>query len=1330
MTTSQLAPPSALCLQGTVSKNWKDFIRSYDIYAIASGVATQDEEVQCNVFLHVAGPEAQRVHATMNIPSGELNKIGPLKEHFRKFCEGKTNIIVTRYTFNSAKQNCGETFNQYYTRSRHLAQDCNYGSLEDELLRDRLVCGISDDKTRAKLLQADSLTLQKCLDICRVSESSTAQVKTLNQAPNTSNANVDIVKPKKKFSNHRVQMLSSPCSNCATKHEAKRTSCPAYNKQCHSCNKLHHFAKCCKSKGKQHTGKPLQKNLNYKKSKGAVHALEPDFLIESIEDNAHKTELHSTLSVNGTEFEVKIDTGAKCNVICHDLFKSIASSEDLNISQQTQLIAFGGSTLTTLGSTELNCLVPSIGSEYLIKFHVVDTPVCSILGLNDSLKLGLIQTSSHVHEIQNSESNTGIPQDIMDSHPSLFDGKLGKLPVIYKMRLDPDIAPVVQSARNIPVALKPKVKEKLEQMCRQEVICPVSEPTEWVSAMVVAQKPNKDIRVCIDPHHLNKALLRPRHPLRTVEQVTADMPNAKVFSTLDVTSGFWTIPLDKQSSLKTTFATPFGRFRFLRMPFGITTGSEVYQQAMEHVFANYPCQIIIDDILVYGRDMKEHDQNLEIVLRRAEEVGLKLNTRKCKIRVSEVKYVGHVLSSSGLKPDPSKIEAINSMPQPHDKPALQRFLGTVNYLAKFIPNQSDLTSPLRELLHKDTAWKWMPHHQAAFEKLKNVLTCAPVLQYFDVKSPVVITCDASQHGLGAACLQNGRPIAYASRALTATECKYAQIEKELLAVVFACSKFNDFVYGQNFQVESDHQPLISIIKKPIHSAPTRLQKMLMRLQKYNFELIYRKGKDLILADALSRAHLDNSSCASNLSNDEYEVVTCRPISDSASDKLSEATKADPDLQKLRQTILNGWPSKPNSVHPSIRPYFAVRDELALNDDIIMRGERAVVPESLRSDYIRQIHSGHPGLEASKRRARTAVYWPSLMTDLENLINECSTCLSLKPHQQKEPMESHPTPALPWSMLSADIFEWNSLHYLVVVDSYSNWFEFDSLTDMTSRTVIKKLKRQFATHGIPKSLLTDNARQFTSEEFRLFANQYGFTHYTSSPTYPQSNGLAERAVQSAKRLLEKTKRDNSDLFLNLLNLRNIPREGEIGSPAQRMFSRVTRYTLPTTDKVLEPKTLNCAKVQKAIIKKKNQQKSSYDKSAKSLPTLNPGQSVRMQTPIGYDRTAVIKETHNAPRSYIVTSNGHDYRRNRRHLLPTSEPHSDSHLPESYSPDYSSDPETPPSSPCSVRAPLTPPTSFENLTAQQPTSQARSVSPTKVTRSGRVSKPNPKYQGWAK
>ena len=310
---------------------------------------------------------------------------------------------------------------------------------------------------------------------------------------------------------------------------------------------------------------------------------------------------------------------------------------------------------------------------------------------------------------------------------------------------------------------------KIKALWHYGIITKVTEPTEWVSSMVAAKKKNTDeLRICIDPRDLNKALMRPHHPLKTVEEVASTIPNETVFSILDAKSAFWHIPLDNKSSYYTTFSTVLGHYKYLRMPYGITSGSEVYQQAIEQLLEGLSCKVIVDDILVYGANIHDHDQNLMQVIDRIRQIIFSLNAQKCKFRLYEVKYVGNAFTSQGLLPDDEKVNAITKFPIPSDKKALQRLLGMANYLSRYIPNYAGIAPPLYELLHNDVIFCWESNH----------ITHPAVLAYYDVKQPVLIPCDASKSGFGAALIQNDQPIAYASRTLRENEVKWAQIEKK------------------------------------------------------------------------------------------------------------------------------------------------------------------------------------------------------------------------------------------------------------------------------------------------------------------------------------------------------------------------------------------------------------------------------------------------------------------------------------------------------------------------------------------------------------------------
>jgi transposase InsO family protein len=723
------------------------------------------------------------------------------------------------------------------------------------------------------------------------------------------------------------------------------------------------------------------------------------------------------------------------------------------------------------------------------------------------------------------------------------------------------------------------------------------------------------------------------------------MPSAKYFTVVDAKQAFYHIPLEEKSSYLTCFGTPFGRYRYLRMPMGISSASEVYQCAMEHLLAGYPCLVIVDDILVYGATEEEHDDNLKKVLQRLREINLKLTAHKCQYKLQEVPYIGHVLSKDGLKPDPEKVRAISDMPTPNDATGLLRFPGMVKYLAKFVRNLSEKAAPLNELLRKDRKWQWDQAQQHSFDEIKKSIAQVTNLAYFDVKKGVTLTCDASQSGLGAACLQDGNPVAYASRALTQAETRYAQIEKELLAVVFACTRFRDFVFGKTVTIETDHQPLVSIVKIPLSAAPARLQRLLLKLQSYRFNLVYKKGSDLFLADTLSRAYLPYKE-SDREDTQDYEIMSVLPISSKKLVELKEATAKDVTLQKVHRAIVMGWSKK----ETELRPFYPVRDELIEDDGVILKGHKIVVPKSLQKEYVDLAHSGHLGAEATKRRARDILYWPSMSRDIDDVVAQCSVCHSTRSHQSKEPLQLYPVPSRRWATLGTDLFEWHGKMYLVTVDSYSGWFEMNTLLDTSTTTVVQKLKSHFARFGIPDMVISDSGSQFTSREFKNFATAWGFNHTMSSPHFHSSNGLAEKAVQTAKKLLEKSFRDGTDPYLNLLNWRNTPRDSTLGSPAQRNLSCRTMTTIPSAEALLKPEVLDPERIQHQLSEKRQQQKQHVDKSAKSLIPLQTGDSVRMQTAKGYDKLGSVVKLADEPRSYWVESKeGRQYRRNRRHLL---------------------------------------------------------------------------------
>ena len=752
------------------------------------------------------------------------------------------------------------------------------------------------------------------------------------------------------------------------------------------------------------------------------------------------------------------------------------------------------------------------------------------------------------------------------------------------------------------------------------------------------------------PRDLNKAIKREHHPMKTIEEVVSSMPDAKVFSVLDAKSGFLQIKLDHESSMLTTFNTPIGRFRWLRLPFGIKCAPEIYQRIMDQMLENIQgATAIMDDILIAGRDTEHHDQILRQVIEKATSYNLRLNYEKCHIRQQSVKYVGHLITADGLKPDPEKTKAVAEMPEPKNQADVKRFLGFVTYLSKFIPNLSEADRPLRSLLKSDVEFEWRSEHKASFQKLKELCTHAPVLAYYDPHKSAEIQCDASSSGIGAVLLQDGKPVAYTSRSMTTTESRYAQIEKEMLSIVHAATKFHHYIFGKHVQVYNDHKPLETIFLKPLLSAPMRLQRMLLKLQWYDLTVSYRKGKDMQLADTLSRAYLHTDSPED--SDPEYiNTLSFVPITSAKHAEMQRATANE--LSSLYQVIFAGWPELRKDVDVLARPYWDSRDQLSVLDGIIFKGMRIVIPPSLRSQMLKLIHESHLGIVKCKQRAREVMYWPAMNADVEDTVRKCDRCAQYQSKLPREPLQPTPVPDLPFSEIGIDLFDFESKHYLILVDCYSKFIEVDELHDQTTYSIVRALKNQYSRHGIPEKCRSDNGPQFSSSDFQQFCEEYGVKHITSSPHFQRSNGEAERGIQAVKRIWKKSK----DKHKALLNYRTTPLEGINLSPAQLLMGRRPRNTLPSCRKLLAHTPYNKDDVRRHFELEKAQQKyyHDYNPGVKPLPSINPNDTVRMAPLPGSDSwlPATVIKHHESPRSFVVEcqGSGRKYRRNRRHLRP--------------------------------------------------------------------------------
>lgn len=1249
----QFKPPEPFSFEGNLSENWRRWEQRFRLYLEASGAIEKSELRQCAMLLASAGEEAIEVYNNFVFGPDEKDKLECLVQKFKEYCNPRKNTVFERYSFWHTEQKEGESIDQFVTELKTKAKACEFGDQLDLMIRDRIVFGVRDVRMKERMLRdSPDLTLQKAVDMCRAAETTQAQMKTMQAAATAGTSSgghgservtsvhaMAAARPTSRSAetNYRkdakFESAKFDCGKCGFSHKPR--SCPAFGKSCAYCKEKNHYIARCPKKAKIHSvaeeGNEFSvSELYIGEIKTSVHSC----------DVGRDTAWYADAKVYNDNVKFKLDTGAETNILPLKVYANLKQKKHL-CDTETVLSSYGDFKIRPNGYCVMPCHTATHTAD--LEFYVADVPSSPILGLKALQQLNLVQKVDVV--------NTADKDALLQEYSDVFTG-LGCLDGEYHIEVDKSVPPVIHPPRKVPYSLQGKLKETLDRLEAQGVVARVEKPTDWVNSLVIVEKSNGSLRLCLDPKDLNRAIKREHHRIPTAEDVASTLAGKKIFSILDEKDGYWQVQLDDESSFLCTFNSPFGRYRFKRMPFGIRSASEVFQRKNEAIFTDIPgVHIISDDLIMAAESEAEHDQIVRKVLDRAREKKVKFNPSKFQFRVREVKYVGLIVSEDGLRPDPDKIKAILDMPTPTDVSGVRRLLGMILFLQPFLPDLSEILSPLHSLLKSNTQWSWHPEHDLALDQVKKLLTSDPLLKFFDPNKPVVLQADASQHGLGACLFQEGHPVTYASRSLTDTETRYAQIEKELLAIVFACEKFNQFVYGRHFVVQSDHKPLESILRKPLSQAASRLLRMLLRLQKYDLTVNYVPGKHLKVADTLSRAYLETTETEDDGELTVHSITENLPVSPEKLAQLQEATAQDEVLQSVLKLHRTGWPSHRRQIPIAVKRYWDLQGRIHEADGLLFLDHKLIVPAGMRQEMLGIIHESHLGMEKCKSRARQVIYWPGMAQDIESVVAECGICAKFRAQNPREPLNPHPVPERPWEKLGADIFEYKNKDYLIVVDYFSKYPELCQMKDKTAKTVIQHMKAIFSRHGIPDELVSDNM-PFSSRDFHAFAREWGFVVTTSSPRYPQSNGMSERAIQTVKKMLRKADEDHQDPYMALLEYRNTPVTGLSYSPAQLLMSRKLRDKLPTTHELLRPKV--ALRAREELTTTQARQKLYYDRGTKPLKTMTPDQMVRVRR----DRTwepAVLVGPHGSPRSHVVTTpEGGIYRRNRRHLLPTREP----------------------------------------------------------------------------
>jgi hypothetical protein len=543
-----------------------------------------------------------------------------------------------------------------------------------------------------------------------------------------------------------------------------------------------------------------------------------------------------------------------------------------------------------------------------------------------------------------------------------------------------------------------------------------------------------------------------------------------------------------------------------------------------------------DDIIVGGTDEEDHWKNLEAVMQRIVEWGFHLSAEKCHINQRSTKFLGFILDENGRHPDPEKIAAIKKMPPPKNITQLRAFMGMINFYGKFIHRLHSYSGPLYELMKKNVRYEWKDKQKHAFEELRGLLTSDMVLTHYDPSKPIIVAADASEYGIGGVIMHefpdgSQKPIAFTSRAFNDAEKNYGQIEKEALGLITAVKKFHQYIYGRSFLLLTDHKPL-TFIFKPHGGIPkttaSRLKRWARTLLDYTFTIKYVNTKEFGEADALSRLIAETS-----LENEDEMVIaaiTCDKEIDSElqllcsklpvkNDDIVAETMNDDKLQRVIKCHSSGkWIKDMDSYFEA---FYRRRDSLSFINGSLMMEDRVVIPSSLQHRVLKMLHQGHPGIVRMKSLARSIVYWPNIDKEIENLVKSCHNCQVAAKMPPKEKPIPWSKPSKPWSRVHIDYAgPVQNLYFLVVVDAYSKWPEIVPTKTISAKATVDILRQILGRYGMPEEVISDNGTQFTSRLFKEFCDMNGIIHHFSPVYHPQSNGQAERFVDSFKRALLK------------------------------------------------------------------------------------------------------------------------------------------------------------------------------------------------------------------
>lgn len=1233
------------------------------------------------------------------IPGADVDESGnvdPYKvavEKLNEYFAPKHHDAFSRYLFWSLAPEPEEPIEKFLLRAQKQALKCKFGTNENESrdisIIDKIVLW-APVELREKLLQKEDLTLDTVTNIVNAYQIVKFQSGQISKKEVSSNR----IYGKSLQQNSNFSSTSFNCSRCGRHdHDASSNMCPAKNDKCHKCGSVGHYARRCQTRtnnkrsGMHLTGNNSRQNRSFetKRPKTSIrHVDTKDDDSGSDEYSVYNINEQDELvwcEVGGVSIEMLIDSGSTYNMIDDKTWKYMQRNNVTTTCERIEgnkrFLAYGKYPLNLLNVFE--ALIVIKDGKNIIKdiatFYVIENGQQPLLGKATARAMGLLIL--------------GLPST-HDQKVNSVQIKRSPFPKIKSVQIiipvDPKVKPVQQSLRRCPIALVTKMREKIEELLATDIIEKVSQASGWVSPLVPVLKDNGDLRICVDMRRANLAIVRESHPLPTMDDLFARLVNSVYFSKLDMKNGFHQCELHPDSRHITTFISPWGLYRYKRLIFGVNCAPELFQKIMEWILSGCENTInYIDDIVVFGRTEEAHDMELSKVLRVLKKQGVLLNSQKCIFKKQKISFMGHSLSAAGIEPSTDKVDAIRRFRAPETKEELRSFLGLVTFVARFIPDLATITAPLRELQKKTVKFLWTNSCEKTFQKIKDLMSSTKALGYFNVKDRTLVVADASGVALGAVLIQfnsnqDPRIITFAAKSLSECEKRFSQTEKEALALVWAVERFKLYLLGIRFELETDHKPLEIIFGK--NSRPcARIERWVLRLQAFNYTIVYRKGK-ANLADPLSRLPVqqnddpfdENSEmfireivdavCVLSVSNScntfDLDVEACvRAIHCSAAvdiNEIEKATEADVELQDLKKCMQSGnWSSG------SVKDYVHFKDEFGFTDNLILRNTKLVIPTSLRPRLLALSHEGHPGESLMKSRLRQRCWWPKMDKDVQKVVAKCSGCQLVALPERPEPMSRKPLPCKPWTDLALDYLGPmpSGESILVVIDYFSRYFEARIIPNQSAIVTRDCIDEMFTRLGFPFSLTFDNAKQLISNVMKEYCATHGIVWNNTIPYWPQANGEVERQNRSLMKRIKIGHQIHGDWKSELRSFLQMyyttPHSVTQKTPTELMFGRTIRSKLPCIDDLMFTPASTDFRDSDKLAKSSGKEREDTKRRAKHR-NLEIGDTVLMQnlkpegklsSTFNKDHYIIVKK--NGP-SIVVKNKetGREYERNSAHL----------------------------------------------------------------------------------